>query len=76
MKYLLAICIFPFTCLHFASADDSIPVQESMIARCTQEGIGKGHRGKDLEDFVASCVKARQSGGEDDPVIRAALSAC
>lgn len=76
MKTLLAICIIALTCLHVASADDTRPVQESMIARCTQEGVGKGYKGKDLEDFVATCVKASQSSGEDDPAIRAAMSGC
>ncbi len=76
MKKLLAICIFPLACLHTALADDSRPLDESMVARCTKEGVGKGYRGKDLEDFVAACVRASQSGGEDDPVIRAAMSAC
>lgn len=76
MKELLAICMIPLTCLQFALADDSSPVPESMIARCIQEGVGRGYKGKDLEDFVATCVKARQSSGEEDPVIRAAMSGC
>jgi hypothetical protein len=76
MKMLLAVCTIAPACLHFASADDSSPVPEPMIAQCMQEGAAKGYKGKDLEDFVAACVKARQSGGDDDPVIRAAMSAC
>lgn len=76
MKMLLAVCTIAPACLHFASADDSSPVPEPMIAQCMQEGAAKGYKGKDLEDFVAACVKARQSGGDDDPVIKAAMSAC
>jgi hypothetical protein len=76
MKTLLAICTIPLACLHLALADDPSPVQESMIAQCTEEGAAKGYKGKELEDFVAACVKARQSGSGDDPVIRAAISAC
>jgi hypothetical protein len=76
MKKLLAICIILLSCPQLVSADDSSPVQESVIARCTHEGVGKGYRGGELENFVAACVRARQSSGEDDPVIRAAMSGC
>jgi hypothetical protein len=76
MKKLMAICIVTLGCLHFAAADDSSQVAESMIAQCILQGTGKGYSGKDLEDFVATCVKARQSSGADDPVIRAAMSGC
>jgi hypothetical protein len=76
VKTLLVICTIALACLQFASAYDSSPVQEPTIARCVQEGAAKGYKGKDLEDFVAACVKAGQSGGDDDPVIKAAMSAC
>jgi hypothetical protein len=76
MKNLLALCVVPLACLHVASADDTRAAPTSIAMLCTQEGIGKGYKGKDLEDFVAKCVKARQSSGEDDPVIKAAMSGC
>jgi hypothetical protein len=76
MKNLLAMCIFPLACLHLASADDSSPVQGSIIMLCTLEGVARGYKGRDLEDFVAKCMKARQSGGEDDSAIMDAASSC
>jgi tellurite resistance protein len=76
MKKLLALCIVLLACLNLASADESGPIPEALVARCTAEGIGKGYKAKDLEAFVAACVSAAQSNGEDDPVIRAAMSSC
>ena len=76
IEALLALGIISFACLHRALAGDSSSVPESMLARCTQDGAAKGYQGKELEDFVATCVRAGQSGGEDDPVIRVARSAC
>jgi hypothetical protein len=76
MKKLLAICIFPLACLHVASADDSSPAQGSIFMLCTLEGVAKGYKGRDFEDFVAKCMKARQSGGEDDSTIMDAASNC
>lgn len=31
---------------------------------CTQEGVAKGHRNRELDAFVGACVKARKSAGD------------
>jgi hypothetical protein len=76
MKNLLAIGILPLACLYVVSAHDTDPAQGSTIMLCTLEGVAKGYKGRDLEDFVATCVKSSQSGGEGDSTIMDAASAC
>lgn len=76
MKNLLATCIFPLVCLQVATADDTRAAGGSIVMLCTQEGVGKGYTGKELEDFVVKCIKARQSGGAEDSTIMDAASGC
>ncbi len=76
MRYLLAMGMLSLAGLQLASADESRPTQGSAAALCAQQGIARGYEGKDLEDFVARCVQARQSGGEGDAAVLEAASGC
>ncbi len=76
MRYLLAIGMLPLACLHAAAADDTSPVRGSAVMLCAQEGVAKGYTGRELEDFVAKCMRARQSGSEVDSAIMEAASGC
>lgn len=76
MRYLLAMGMLSLASLPLASADEGHPAQGSAATLCAQEGIAKGYKDKDLEDFVARCMQARQSGGEGDAAILQAASGC
>jgi len=50
------------------AAEDNAPRSPShhglWTMLCTQEGVAKGHRNKELDAFVGACVKARKSAGD------------
>ena len=63
--------LFPFLALlavPFAAAEDKAsdsPGQRGLWTMlCTQEGVAKGHKNKELEEFVGRCLKAKKSGAD------------
>ena len=58
----------------FASAEQksAVPPAPASLTMmlCTQEGVTKGLKGKDLDEFVGSCAKAKKPGLQknDTPV--------
>jgi hypothetical protein len=79
MKYLLAIgVIVACVCTAGALAADITRSQNGLwVMLCTQEGVAKGFKGKELEDFVGNCVKAKASaGGKDDPPVPPEMANC
>ena len=60
---LLALLAVPF-----AAAEDNAsrsPGHDGLWTMlCTQEGVEKGYRNKELEEFVGKCLKAKKSGGD------------
>lgn len=49
-----------------------------MSMLCTQDGMNKGLKGKELEDFVGKCIKAKRPGVEkkDDAPIADEMANC
>jgi hypothetical protein len=45
-----------------ADAVQPRPTLRAML--CTQEGVSKGYRGKELDDFVGGCVRAKDAAKE------------
>lgn len=68
MKAISAIALAALLAMPIAAAEDKpsvSPGQRGLWAMlCTQDGVARGYKNKELEQFVGRCLKAKQSGGD------------
>lgn len=68
MKNLLAVCALLGVSVAWAADTPGHLGLWAML--CTQDGVSRGLKGKELEDFIGKCVKSRESGGrKEDPAM-------